>query len=327
MAMTLTDPSKPAKSAAVDADPQNVVRADLDHVTGGMLSAGAGCTLDLSGLAYRRLGSELSRALAAEVDHTLATRHFRQSGDFAPEVWQQGWSEVAQRLRTEPLTTDSLRPGYFRDERHFRFDGRYVEALAPLVEYRTSVAVRQVLFARYLAAAPQVVELGCGTGLNVLLLAQAYPGMRIVGCDWVPASQEIMAIMERSFPGRIAGERLDMLTADGWDGAGIGCDTVLLTVHALEQLHTNWRTCLDFILARRPRLCLHVEPLAELYDPAAPDDARMLRYHRKRRYLEGFLPEIQRLASEGRAEIVELRRIAFSGLYHEAYSVLAWRPL
>jgi hypothetical protein len=151
--------------------------------------------------------------------------------------------------------------------------------------------------------------------------------MRITGCDWAPASQAILAIMERHFPGRISGERFDMLTADGWDGSGIDAGTVVLTVHALEQLYTNWRTCLDFIVTRRPRLCLHVEPLAELYDPAHPDDARMLRYHRKRRYLDGFLPEIRRMAAAGEAEIVDLRRIAFSGLYHEAYSVLAWRPL
>jgi hypothetical protein len=31
--------------------------------------------------------------------------------------------------------------------------------------------------------------------------------------------------------------------------------------------------------------------------------------------------------SEAKAELLASRRVAFGGLYHEAYSILAWRPL
>lgn len=321
--MSLTDRPNPTKPG----ERSSISRGTLERVVGSSPPERGETALDLAGLDYRVLGEDEARVLAADVEQTIATKPLRQSGDPAADVWQQGWGEVAARLRGEPVTPDSLRPGYFRDERHFRLDSRYVEALAPLVEYRTSIAVRQLIFARFLADAPRVVELGCGTGINVLLLARAYPAMQVIGCDWAPASQDILALMEREHPGRIAGARFDMLTAEGWDGSAIDGASVVLTVHALEQLYVNWRTCLDFILARRPRLCLHVEPLIELYDPANEDDARMLRYHRKRRYLEGFLPEMQRMAAAGEAEIVDLRRVAFSGLYHEAYSILAWRPL
>ena len=315
-------------TSAAQAETGKVISlTDLERITGIEPGTAGDVLADLPGRPFRVLGHAESRCVLEQVDHDLDTRAYRQTGDHAPEVWQRGWSEVAERLDGRAPTMESLRPGYFRDERVFRFDGQIVEGLEPFVEFHTSMALRHLLLGHYLADAATVVELGCGTGLNILLLAQAYRRMRIIGCDWVPASQRIVEGLGRAFPGRIEGRRFDMLTAEGWDGQEIDRDTVVLTVHALEQLNTHWRTCLDFILARGPRLCLHIEPLAELYDPKDPDDVRMLRYHRKRGYLEGYVPAVQALAAAGRAEIVDLRRIAFSGLYHEAYSVLAWRPI
>jgi hypothetical protein len=133
--------------------------------------------------------------------------------------------------------------------------------------------------------------------------------------------------MARQTRDRIEGHRFNMLVADGWDGADIDAGTAVLTVHALEQLSTGWRPFLDYLLARRPGLCLHVEPLLELYDEHHPLDALASRYHRKRRYLEGFLPAVEALEAEGRAEILARRRTSFGGLHHESFSLLAWRPL
>lgn len=304
-----------------------ISQADLERIAGFEPAPRGDALIGLPILPYRGLAHGETRNVLEQVDRDLETRAYRQTGDHAPEVWQRGWSEVADRLTDQAPTIESLRPGYFRDERIFRFDGQIVEGLEPFVEFHTSMALRRLLLGQYLADATKVAELGCGTGVNILLLAEAYPQMRIIGSDWVPASQRIVEGIGRAFPGRIGARRFDMLTAEGWDGQEIDHETVVLTVHALEQLNTHWRTCLDFILARGPRLCLHIEPLAELYDPKDPDDARMLRYHRKRGYLEGYVPAVQALAAAGQAQIVDLRRIAFSGLYHEAYSVLAWRPI
>src|SRR5258707_14365208 len=103
-----------------------------------------------------------------------------------------------------------------------------------------------------------------------------------------------------------------MLTATGGGGC-IGADPTVLTVHALEQVGAGWQPFVDFVIARRPRLCVHLEPLVELYETAPLDDLAR-RYHRKRRYLDGFVPAIKALAAHGRAEILTLRRTAFSGL-------------
>jgi hypothetical protein len=129
--------------------------------------------------------------------------------------------------------------------------------------------------------------------------------------------------MARETGEAIEGHRFNMLTAAG-DCGPLGTDSAVLTVHALEQLGIGWRPFLDSLLARRPRLFVHIEPLLELYDRSKPLDDLAHRYHLKRRYLEGFVPAIETLAANGEAKVVSLRRTAFAGLYQEAYSVLVW---
>jgi hypothetical protein len=68
----------------------------------------------------------------------------------------------------------------------------------------------------------------------------------------------------------------------------------------MEQLGTGWQPFADFLRSRRPSL--------------------------KRGYLRDFHPYVLDLCAAGKGELLMSRRIAFGGLYHEAYSILAWRP-
>ena len=103
---------------------------------------------------------------------------------------------------------------------------------------------------------------------------------------------------------------------------GFGAVTVL----AMEQLGRSWGPFLDYLLAKRPSVCVHLEPLFELYDSNNLLDWLAMSYHRKRGYLEGFLPAVRKLETEGRADIIDVRRLYFGSFMHEGYSVLVWRP-
>jgi len=253
----------------------------------------------------------------------IRDKPLRTVGDDDPVVWERGWAELADQLACQTITTHTLRPQYYHGEVPCRLFGGLVEQVTPDFEYWVGLCVRFVTFAEFLRDQRDVVEFGCGTGINLLLLAQLIPGARLAGCDWATPSQRILAQIARETGEAIEGYRFNMLSATGESGP-IGAETAVLTVHALEQVGASWQPFLDFVVARRPRLCVHLEPLVELYD-AAPLDDLARRYHRKRRYLDGFVPAIKALAARGQAEILTLRRTAFSGLYQEAYSVLVWR--
>jgi hypothetical protein len=282
--------------------------------------------LPLPALRYRELDAAEAERVASDVEKTIREDDLRRSGDDDPTVWIRGWGEVAEQISDHAITVETLRPQYFRGEPTCRLFGRYIRPAAADFEYYAGLALRRIIFAAFLKNQTSVVEFGCGTGINVLLLADQFPSMQLTGTDWAPVCKDILAQMARQKSQQISGEVFNMLTASGWDGASIDHGTACLTVHAMEQLGANWQVFADFILTRKPGLCLHIEPLFELYDPASAFDDRVRRYHLKRGYLRGFHPYVLSLCEQGKADLIASRRVAFGGLFHEAYSILAWRP-
>ncbi|MBT3552210.1 MAG: hypothetical protein HN485_13820, partial [Rhodospirillaceae bacterium] len=102
-------------------------------------------------------------------------------------------------------------------------------------------------------------------------------------------------------------------------GAGI------MTLHAMEQLGSDFEPFLDYLIGLKPAVALHLEPIAELYDADNPFDAAALAYHAKRGYLTGFLNALQARAATGEIEILKIHRTGFGSTFHEAYSIVVWR--
>jgi hypothetical protein len=275
-------------------------------------------------LVYRPLAEEKITAAIANIDEEIRSKPLRVVGEDDPEVWVRGWAELARRLENQPVTTHTLRPQYFHTGVPCRLFGTLVEQITPDFEYWVGLCVRFVVFAEFLSDHKHIVEFGCGTGINLLILTKIFPEARLVGCDWATPSQKILGQMAQENGGAIEGRQFNMLTTSG-DCGPITKETAVLTVHALEQLGNRWKPFLDFLSKRGPAILVHLEPLLELYDQSKPLDELARRYHLKRNYLEGFVPAIQNLASKGKAEIIALRRTAFAGLYQEAYSILVWR--
>ncbi len=123
----------------------------------------------------------------------------------------------------------------------------------------------------------------------------------------------------------IAGRHFDFFQPDR--ALTLPGDSGVLTMAALEQVGARHAPFLEYLLRANPRICVNMEPLAELYDTAKLADDLALRYHRKRGYLDGFLTALRELAAKRRIEILDVRRFFFGSLYHEAYSYVAWRPL
>ena len=96
---------------------------------------------------------------------------------------------------------------------------------------------------------------------------------------------------------------------------------------ALEQVGERFRPFLDFILEKRPKRVVHVEPMLELYDPALPHDALAIRYHQQRKYLTGLLPHLRSLEQAGSIRLLKVQRLKFGSRFHECFSLVAWEPV
>ena len=248
------------------------------------------------------------------------------AGDNDASRWERGWGEVLESIRQHGFSADLLRPQYFKYD-VVRYLGDYAHVSDRTFEYRLYQAYKALIFARHLPPdCETVVEFGCGTGSNLLQLSEQFPKTQFVGCDRAKPSQTLIAVMAETTGRPLVGARFNMLTLEGRETIPLGPSSAVLTLHAMEQLGSNWKSLLDYWLAARPRICIHIEPIVELYAEDNLFDHLAIRYHKKPNYLAGYLPELRRLATLKVIELIEVRRLGLGSMFHEGYSLIVWRP-
>ena len=266
-------------------------------------------------LSPRPLDEAETQETLAQVNAAIAKGCALKATDAARlAVWERGWAEIREALPHTGPTLHALRPQYFSHDQPIRLAGRYWTATE---EYWLGVSIRRALMAGYLEGASRIVELGCGTGVNLLIARDLFPHARLIGADWAAPAREIVATIpgvEAAPCNLITGEGLSDLPMRGGD---------VLTVHALEQTGEHGPAIIDALVARRPRRVLHIEPVVEFYGDSAFDDAAR-RYHHMRGYVVGLPAALARHEQTGRIRIVGQGRSHLGNLYHEAYSYLAW---
>lgn len=278
-------------------------------------------------LRYRVLNGAERDAVVLDVLKKTDSESLRIAGANDNTVWEDGWGEILARLQgsTEPLET-LLKPQYFQHHRILRFRGQFIDAFNTEFVYNYDRILRTVAIKRFLSDANRIVELGSGTGTTQLLLAALVPSAELVSSDWARSSQQIVQLISQRCDRDIATAQVNMLDLYGWKALRVDRHCAVLTIHAMEQLGDNWRPLLNALLAQKPKLCVHLEPVLEMYNQEELFDYIAAKYHKRRNYLLGYLTALQRLASEGLVKIQEQRRLQFGDRYHEAYTLIVWSP-
>jgi cyclopropane fatty-acyl-phospholipid synthase-like methyltransferase len=268
-------------------------------------------------LAGAELAAEHERVRAA-LDGPLPV-----SGPQRHAAWEAGWGDILARYAASRDLAD-LEPHYFRKpSRVMRVGGRYVRPRDPRFEASFVDVLQTWLAARWLFDANTIYEFGCGPGHNVAAFARLLPGRPIVGLDWATPSQQLLRLVAEATGHPISGRRIDMFAPD--PELLLQPGSAVVTIGAMEQLGERHDAFLAFLLRQPAAICVHVEPLHELYDPNDPFDDVARRYAERRGYLRGYLPRLRSLAREGRIELLEVRRHLGSE-FHDGWGSLVWRP-
>lgn len=277
-----------------------------------------------SKLNYARLTLPDRDKIIHKVLKTLDSDMLLISGKNDPYRWEKGWGEVLADVRQKGFSLDLLQPQYFYHD-ILRFNGDYIKVNSKSFEFDFYALIRRLIFKKYLATASSIVEFGCGTGTNLVLLAQLFPDKNLFGCDWAKPSQELLTIIAQELKAKIQGIQFNMLTLEGQEKLNIDKHTAVITMHAMEQLGASYQPMLDYLIAARPGICLHLEPILELYNPESLFDHLAIRYHEKRNYLQGLLTALKEQQAKNVIEIMDVRRLYFGSLFHEGYSLIVWR--
>lgn len=245
----------------------------------------------------------------------------------APErqnTWQDGWAENLEDFIKSNYDLSKLAPKFIRPNQAIRLNQNYVMPSNPNFELDYFSVFRLWLFEKYLKEFESIYEFGCGTGFNLVALAQLYPAKKLYGLDFVPSSVQLVNEAGKAYGWKMTGHLFDMASPD--DNLKIDINSAIITIGAVEQLASNFGPFLQFLLKNPPKLCIHVEPTIELYDSDNLTDYLAVKFHRKRGYTEGFLPRLRELEAKNRIEILKVKRLNFGSLYMEGYMCLIWKP-
>jgi len=277
---------------------------------------------------YRELTAAERDEVILSVVTSLEKNKFRVSGENDNTVWEKGWGEVLSTVKnSSQFSSDLLLPQYFKKETITRLFGDYVVSKDDNFEYNLDQAFRCAVFSKYLVGQKRIVEIGSGTGNSQYLLSQlCSPSTELVGSDWATPSLELLKAISDSVQRPIEPVLFNMLTLEGYDNLKIDSDTAVFTVHTLEQLGKSHKPLLDSLLASKPRICVHIEPIKELYDSTSLMDYLAIKYHDVRNYLDGWLTALKELQQDNKIKILEEKRIQMGNKFHDAYNLVIWQP-
>lgn len=297
---------------------------DFAEVFGGMTSRVA-AKIKKFHLTYTDLSKEERDECILRITKGLVGSEFEVVGAHRQEKWEKGWGEnlTAFKERKE----GALIPYYFQKDQIARWRQELVKPMKPGFDYGALTIILEWLYKKYMKEAGTIYEFGCGTGHHLLQLQEINPKAMLVGLDWAIASQNLLdEMIKRGVLKNASSRRFDFFEPDY--SLDLSSDSVVYTVAALEQVGERHTAFVDYLMNKKPSLCVHVEPIAELLNPEQLLDFLSIEYFRKRKYLWNFLTHLRTLEKKGKIKIHDARRTYLGGnMYVDHYSVIVWSPV
>lgn len=244
------------------------------------------------------------------------------SGKHRIEEWEKGWGENFNKFK-ESGNIEDLIPRYHSKYDIVRWDGDVVKPTNPNFDYKIHICLIDTILHHYSKDMNNVYEFGCGPGYHLIRLFNHNNELNITGCDWAKSSQSIINTINETLSYDIKSHNFDFFNPDF--NLNFGEKSLIYTVAALEQVGENFTKFIDFLMDKKPDLCIHFEPIDELLDENKLIDNLSIKYFRKRNYLKGFLPYLENLEKEGKIEIIKKQRIYSGSFFIEGHSLIIWR--
>jgi hypothetical protein len=246
------------------------------------------------------------------------------SGPDRIRAWENGWGDILRRFESSGFDPKELEPHYFRrPSQAMRLFGEYVRPRDPRFEASFVEVIQAFVALRYLTTASAIYEFGCGPGHNLVAFSRWLPGKPLFGMDWAEPSQHILSAAAKHLGIDIVGRRFDMFAPDR--SLALAPGAAVVTIGAMEQLGDRFEALLDFFRAAKPRICVHLEPIHELYDTETLFDLLGALYAERRGYLRGYLPRLRELERRGEIEVLHVKR-HLGSLFHDGWGSIVWRP-
>lgn len=248
------------------------------------------------------------------------------AGKHKLEKWEKGWFENLELLKQNPDVTNLI-PKYFGKHSIARWKGDFIKCKTQYFDYKLHIIMVDAVLNQYVGENyTNLFEFGCGPAYHLLRFNKFNPNINLVGLDWATSSQDIIdEIQNLNICNNIKGYNFDYFNPN-YD-IEIPPNTAVFTCASLEQVGENYKDFIDFLLAKKPDLCINFEPMSEVLDESSLVDKLSILYFEKRKYLKNYLTYLKQLEKEKKIEIISIQRLYGGSYFIEGYPVVIWKPI
>ncbi len=246
----------------------------------------------------------------------------KKAGVRYKNIWENGWKENLI-LYKKKKSISSLLPKYFGKNNYARIGTKLIKVNNSKFEPKILKHLMSYIFKKYLKNFRTIVEFGCGTGHHLLNLKKYNKKSTIYGLDWAKSSQQIInSFTKKNIIGKnfnFFKPKIDFaLEKNGWAS---------YTVASLEQVGNKYIPFVNFLIKKKPKIVIHIEPIVELHEHNNELEQLSIQYIKKRNYLNGYLNYLKNLEKKKIIKIIKTRRSYFGSLFINGYSLIIWKIL
>lgn len=173
-----------------------------------------------------------------------------------------------------------------------------------------------------------VIETGCGSGLNLMLLYSYLDLVECRGGDICPSAVKFIQQIFRDCRMRGKFEPFDYNQPDDLGSLTSGLDDyILFTSHSIEQIQLRECGFIESLLSlpNPPRRVVHFEPIIDPSDET-PTACLRRKYAEINHYNSDLLQYIRNLETEGKLTVVDYIPCLFGASAFNPTSILQWQP-
>lgn len=249
------------------------------------------------------------------------------------KIWDKGWEEIYQEFVTNNYNLKKLVPKFISinqlQYQPLRYNNKFIKPISNTFWLDYYSIFRQWLFKTFLTNIEYIYEFGCGTGYNLIALAQLrLDNKMLYGLDFSPNSVKIINEVRNIYDYNVKGHLFDMKNPN-LQNFKLKENCAVLTMNSIEQLGERFHEFIHYLLEQNPpiSLCVHLEPTIEFHDLNNLMDWLSIKFMNKRGYSTTLLTYLKKLESDNKIKIIDTKRLSFGNLMSNCYTYIIWKPV
>ena len=238
--------------------------------------------------------------------------------------FDRNWIVILQNIvdKQKKDVVNSLKPTWFRNDKFYVIDKKFCTTNTEVLDWKYQLAVRNIIFSKYLFDVENVYDFGSGSGINIYLINQLFEKIKLHASDSSKVSVEILEELNNYLGIDVGYDMIDIKNKINID---IEPNSAVITTSALEQVGGDIDSFIDFVLEKKPKRVINIEPILEFSHNNEFDNLMKL-YCEKRNYLKYYYSKLLQLERENKIKILFKKRTRVGGLFIEN-SVIVWEVL